>query len=794
MRRIFAAAMIASLPCVATACGVGGKQHGGSSCVDTANRSSAAMLGAVCTPTTVREATNNWCFRDDILVAAKGEFTTFYLSGCPDHAIFEPTAFPIPASNATGRLLQSGLLIRRWLLLVLLSKYGIYTPHFHDYAFTVSIEPRVALTAPYYPTSATLEYGDPIGFAVNGVPIFGAHRYLDKATLEMTFDSCGGHGDRAHRYHYHSAPVCLLRLMGATVPSSLEYLYADGPWWPARGSSPLLGIAIDGFPIYGPYGADGALKRRASLDECNFDNETLSYHFAADAPFAPQCVRGEVRGADACVTKALAARCPMQGVVAGYCLPNVTCAIDARAQCPAGEEEREGWNWLVISLATGFTCFGALILYEVALMQLCAEAASREFTFYDNLLDQRMSPMNIGLSSAMGSIVLLLVSGPLLHLFFNANTDKVESYQNDSTAAYLSVTGVLYALVIAQAFSQVSQRLRDLNMAIADEAAGVHRIYLLVLSLADGAGGKTCHVREKLEIFSTINEYLSITVGELQTGVCDPSPLGMLYGMTRPLNDIVLAAKHKRSLVQVEISNRLMEAISDVVGSRYRRGRLERENLHWSFYVLNLVLCNAMFFGVLLIHTGSHALDLTYCLICVVIIGTTSKIIADIDDPHRGVFQSDHVDIERLLCVVAEVAAFSNSFKTSRTTLTPTIMRARSFAASIAAQEFMPGFRHARVGSARHRKVTGTSPYSPAGVSLRLHRVPKSDAESPAAPQRGMSEDDPADGVDSGEGSPAAAAQTLAEPPCDKGAPLSPTAVTINIVSPEGRGAPPQSP
>jgi hypothetical protein len=67
-----------------------------------------------------------------------------------------------------------------------------------------------------------------------------------------TMDTSGnGHSDAAKRYHYHANP---------------STLYAD----PSSAHSPIIGWAIDGYPVYGPYGystpmnSASAIKRLAS--------------------------------------------------------------------------------------------------------------------------------------------------------------------------------------------------------------------------------------------------------------------------------------------------------------------------------------------------------------------------------------------------------------------------------------------------------------------------------------------------------------------------------------------------
>src|SRR5439155_17216704 len=98
---------------------------------------------------------------------------------------------------------------------------------------------------PAHPTAAAKPSclsGGPIGIAVNGVPIFDAldAQQRDAVGHEVQ-DACGGHPAPSGMYHYHAVSPCLLR--GVST----------------REASPLVGFAIDGFPIYGPRGPSGKL-------------------------------------------------------------------------------------------------------------------------------------------------------------------------------------------------------------------------------------------------------------------------------------------------------------------------------------------------------------------------------------------------------------------------------------------------------------------------------------------------------------------------------------------------------
>ncbi|XP_077970208.1 uncharacterized protein LOC144424629 [Styela clava] len=78
-----------------------------------------------------------------------------------------------------------------------------------------------------------------IGLAINGVAIFNAFTgdCCDAGLLE-DFDDCNGHPSPTNQYHYHKNPVCLHDLI-CGVPSN------------------ILGVALDGYPIYGSNDENG---------------------------------------------------------------------------------------------------------------------------------------------------------------------------------------------------------------------------------------------------------------------------------------------------------------------------------------------------------------------------------------------------------------------------------------------------------------------------------------------------------------------------------------------------------
>lgn len=178
-----------------------------------------------------------------------------------------------------------------------------------DYLWKIPLHPKVTSQPSEIPLLGT------IGFAVNGLPIYGPNEgpfpdpYGDPVYNKL-LDGCLGHTAQRGDYHYHAFELSCLAL---NIGNYKE--------------SPILGYALDGFPIYGPYGCiddncteiiefqsswikKGDPKTYAwnnydyisnndprYLDKCNgrYDDK-LGYHYRAtkDFPYLLGCYSGEV--------------------------------------------------------------------------------------------------------------------------------------------------------------------------------------------------------------------------------------------------------------------------------------------------------------------------------------------------------------------------------------------------------------------------------------------------------------------------------------------------------------------
>jgi len=237
----------------------------------------------------------------------------------------------------------------------------LYTPLKKDLRFKIPSNPTSLRSRKELDPA----HGGVIGVAVNGVPIVYEHPGEGANTL--LFDSCGGHGDLSNRYHYHIPPVCLLRSLGGTVPRLGDWWLAPNAetQWPGKAKagtekSPLVGWAIDGNPIFGPYnpengelvapgGASGGDECTSNtLDECNgmvLENGVYAYFITPTAPFVPPCLMGEVLTeafVDGGLMDGEVSTCPFEGTepLAGTEICDEKTIIFSDDSCP-GNADRQ---------------------------------------------------------------------------------------------------------------------------------------------------------------------------------------------------------------------------------------------------------------------------------------------------------------------------------------------------------------------------------------------------------------------------------------------------------------------
>jgi hypothetical protein len=124
--------------------------------------------------------------------------------------------------------------------------------------------------------------GGEVGIMLSGVPLFNAFDAgLRDAPAHELQDSCDGHPQGSGQYHYHSLSSCFTDTKITTV----------------------LGYALDGFPITGPYVTDTTYLTTADLDVCHGITSEIvvdgtkktTYHYVMtkDFPYSVSCFRAK---------------------------------------------------------------------------------------------------------------------------------------------------------------------------------------------------------------------------------------------------------------------------------------------------------------------------------------------------------------------------------------------------------------------------------------------------------------------------------------------------------------------
>lgn len=113
---------------------------------------------------------------------------------------------------------------------------------------------RIPLNPVYNETPTDTTLGS-VGVSVNGIPIYNPFEDQNETSAYgRIFSSCCGHPQRDGVYHYHKYPTCLRFIQGSTWQSEKEKCDKLDALLESGGHSPLIGFALDGWPIYGPVG------------------------------------------------------------------------------------------------------------------------------------------------------------------------------------------------------------------------------------------------------------------------------------------------------------------------------------------------------------------------------------------------------------------------------------------------------------------------------------------------------------------------------------------------------------
>lgn len=196
-------------------------------------------------PTTTAAAVEAAVWGNNVTITINDDGTfTFESDGIPNHE--RPAEYALPDAGADVPSADT-------------ASAGPDPTRAQDYSFAIPTSPVKADE----PTPASL---GTIGIMISGAALFNPYEgdgttaaaasnftVKNAAGEDVAFlDSCNGHPNPMGAYHYHALPPCV----------TAQVDEAGSP-------SHLIGVAFDGYPIYGPFDTDGNELMAADLDECN---------------------------------------------------------------------------------------------------------------------------------------------------------------------------------------------------------------------------------------------------------------------------------------------------------------------------------------------------------------------------------------------------------------------------------------------------------------------------------------------------------------------------------------------
>lgn len=208
-------------------------------------RTSDATTPAASTPAvSTVNGLQNAKWGSNVTVSFANGTMTFRSNGIPNHARQSEYALPYPGVRVPSAATAYA---------------GADPTRAQTYDFAIPTTPTKAAT----PTSTSL---GTIGVMISGAALFNPYEG-DGVTVAMAsnftvknatgrdvafLDACNGHPTPFGAYHYHALPPCVTAMVDA-----------------ANGPSHIIGVAFDGYPIYGDRDLNGRQLTAADLDACS---------------------------------------------------------------------------------------------------------------------------------------------------------------------------------------------------------------------------------------------------------------------------------------------------------------------------------------------------------------------------------------------------------------------------------------------------------------------------------------------------------------------------------------------
>lgn len=247
---------------------------------------------------------------------------------------------------------------------------------------------------------------------------------------------------------------------------------------------------------------------------------------------------------------------------------------------------------------------------------------------------------------------------------------------NDPVAAFLSMSALVYALIYAYSYQVANEKLARLSRTVAEEASAMMRLVLVLRSLpwrdddaledalavvlkysnrvVDELGGAATWqgIGPLEELYSVV--FLVRSIGKPESGLASIGERGPAAAAAPGAS----AASGSRfdTITDRQVAGHVIDLIDTLARSRNERTVLSRQDIPWVIWAYLMALSVMVFFGVLMLQSGSASMDFTLCMAAVTSIAMSLLVLTDANYPFWGCLQADmtslvasQVDLEALL-------------------------------------------------------------------------------------------------------------------------------------------------
>ena len=194
----------------------------------------------------------------------------------------------------------------------------------------------------------------------------------------------------------------------------------------------------------------------------------------------------------------------------------------------------------------------------------------------------------------MDDILRAVYWDPYRHDATEIFAQKIDTYLNDISGAFLSVSGVVYGIICAHLLSMANERFGGIEESLREELGHLYQIIQMVKTIKTNSSSTlSCKVR--------VIRQLEIYLEHMDKHFFKPESLASvhaydtLYSILPMIDNLT---SESDTTFAANLADRIMDCCNDVGLCHSRKVTLLHSNIPMSLWALNVILSLGMFFGI----------------------------------------------------------------------------------------------------------------------------------------------------------------------------------------------------